>query len=100
MAERVHQLPKGREHALVSLAQECGQDVLADLLTPQVIPTVAAGQLGGVQVDPVRLMAAVHSITAGGDPLDAKLQAAFETGQIEGTDGVEIDERLTEGGGA
>jgi hypothetical protein len=90
--ERPHQLPERSEHTLIPFAQEGRQDVLADLIAPQVVAAIAAGQLGGIQVHPVGLVAADHAIAAGRDPLGTQVEPAFKAGEIEHAYGVEIDE--------
>src|SRR4051812_39460228 len=60
--ERHDQLAQRTENALVSLAEQRREDVLADLVAPEMIAAVAARHLGGVQVDPVSLGAAGDAV--------------------------------------
>src|SRR4051812_15082738 len=57
------QLAQRREHALVTFAQESGQDVLADLVAPEMISAIAARHSGGVEIHPVGLDATRDAIT-------------------------------------
>ena len=42
--EHAHQLAERGEHSLVALPEQRGQDVLADLISPEMVPAVAARQ--------------------------------------------------------
>src|SRR5699024_5856527 len=86
----VHQLPQRGQYALVSLAQQGGQDVLADLVAPEMITAVAAWKAGGIEVDPVGLFTASDVVPAGAGACRAKPKAALESIEIY-PDGVEID---------
>jgi hypothetical protein len=82
---------EGGEDAFIALAQQGGEDVLADLLSPQVVAAIAAGDAGGVQVHPVELFAPLDAIAAGADASGMELQAALQTVQIDASEGVEVD---------
>jgi hypothetical protein len=94
---RLNPLEKSRQRrqdALVPLTQECGQNVFADPLTPQVIAAVAAGVGGGVEVDPVILSSSGDAVAADADALTAKPEASLQTVEIDATRGVEVDQCL------
>src|SRR4051812_17163115 len=49
----LHEQPPQRFHdAVVSLSQKRRQDVLADLLAPQMVAAVAPGMRGGIEIHP------------------------------------------------
>src|SRR3954465_11324630 len=80
-----------RQHALVSFAQKCGQNVLADPLPPEVIAAVAARVRGGVQVDPMVLRPASDAIAAVADALTVEPEAPLQPIEVDATSGVEVD---------
>jgi hypothetical protein len=69
---------KGGEDALVTLAEQGSQDVLAHLLAPEVISAVAARQIAGVEIHPVSVRPTVDAESSwapsGGTKLEAPLQ--------------------------
>ena len=81
-----------RYDALVSLTQECGQDVFADLLTPQVIAAVAARVSIGVEVDPVVLSSSGDAVASVANSLTAKPDASLQTVEVNATCGIEVDQ--------
>jgi len=81
-----------RHDALVSLTQECGQNVFADLLTPQMIAAVAARVSIGVEVDPVILSAPGDAVASVADSLTAKPHASLQTVEVDATCGIEVDQ--------
>src|SRR3954447_5771207 len=84
--------PRQRRHdALVALTQECGQDVLADSLAPEVIAAVAARMRGGIEVDPMVLDTARDPVPAVADPLTAESKAPLQTVEVDASCGVEVD---------
>jgi len=80
-----------RQDALVPLTQECGQNVFADSLAPQVIATVAARVRGRVEVDPVILGSSHDAITAEADALTAESKTPLQSVEIDATGGIEVD---------
>jgi hypothetical protein len=91
---RMNSCEKSREcgeHALVPFTQECGQNVFADALTPEMVAAVAARVSGGVEVHPVILGSARDAIAAGADALTAEPEAPLQTVEVDATCGVEVD---------
>jgi hypothetical protein len=87
--KRAHQVMQGDDHPLVTFPQECGEDVFADLLAPEVIGAVTAGKVTGVQVDPVGLDPTFHPISPGPDAVRTKPKAPLQAARID-TGGVEV----------
>jgi hypothetical protein len=61
-----------RQDALVPLTQECGQNVFADSLAPQMVAAIAARVRGRVEVDPMILGSSRDAIAANADALTPK----------------------------
>jgi len=80
-----------RQDALVPLTQECGQNVFADPLAPQVIAAIAAWVRGGVEVHPVNLGSSGDTVPANADTFTTKAEASLEPVEIDATCGVEVD---------
>jgi hypothetical protein len=80
-----------RQDALVPLTQECGQNVFADSLAPQVIAAIAARVRGGIEVDPVILGSSGDAITAEADPLTAESETPLQSVEVDATRGIEVD---------
>ena len=59
------QIAQGSERPLVTYAQKGGENVLAGSLAPLMVAAIAAGNVGGKQVDPVRLGAPGDLIPTG-----------------------------------
>ena len=83
--------PQRREHVLISLAQEGGQDVLADPVPPEVISAVAARERGGVEVDPVRLRTSGNAIPPRPDSGGPQRETPLEAVQVHSPGGLEVD---------
>jgi hypothetical protein len=83
-----------RNDALVPLTQECGQNVFADSLTPEVIAAIAARVSRGVEVDPMILGSSCDAVASVAYSLTAKLDASLQTVEIDATDGIEVDQDL------
>lgn len=83
MAEVTDQAPECREHPLIALPEQGGEDVLAEMIAPDVVAAIAAGQAGGVEVNPMGLHPAGDAVPAGGYPLSLQLHAALEAGEID-----------------
>src|SRR5512133_1140939 len=77
------QSPQRAHDAIVPLAQQRGEDVLAQLLAPQVVAAVAARVRRRVQVDPVILRAARDAVAAESHALAVQLQAALEPLEVD-----------------
>ena len=88
--------PQSGEHPLIAFAQEGGEDVLADLLAPEMVAAVAPGQLCAEQVHPMSLDAARNPVAAGTDAVPFELEAALEARRIDGDSG-KVDGRLGHG---
>jgi hypothetical protein len=86
-AERVHD-------AVVALAQERGEDVLAQLLAPQMVAAIASRMRRRVQIHPVVVIAAGHVIPAVADTLAMQQQAPSQPRQIDAAHGVDVDRRF------
>lgn len=80
------------QHALVPLTQECGHDVFANAIAPQVVAAVAARMRGAVEVDPVVVGASGHAIPADADALTTEAKGPLEAVEIDTTRGVEVDQ--------
>jgi hypothetical protein len=78
------------ENPLIPFPKEGGEDVLADLLPPEMVTAVAARQVRGEQVHPMVVDAAGDPVPPGADTNGLELEAALETGQVDGNSG-EID---------
>ncbi len=85
--EGYDEAPQSGEHPLIAFAQEGGEDVLADLLAPEVVAAIAPGQLGAEQVHPMGLKAAGNPVAAGADAVPFELEAALEAPGIDGNSG-------------
>jgi hypothetical protein len=83
-----------RDDALVPFTQECGQNVFANLLTPQVIAAVAARVSVRVEVDPMILSPSGDAVASVAYALTMKPKASFQTVEIDATSGVEVDQCL------
>ena len=83
-----------RDDALVPLTQECGQNVFADPLTPEMIAAVAAGMSGRVEVDPVILSTSSDTVASGADPLTSEPEAPLQSIEIDAACGIEVDENF------
>jgi hypothetical protein len=91
---RLNPLEKSRQRrqdALVPLTQECGQNVFADSLAPQMIAAIAAWVRGGVEVDPVNLGSSRDTISTDADTLTAKPEAPLQSIEIDAARGIEVD---------
>jgi hypothetical protein len=75
----------------VSLAQQRGEDVLADLLAPQMVAAVATRMRGGVQIHPVIVRSAGHAIAAVTYPLAMQQETPPQPLQIDAAHGVDVD---------
>jgi hypothetical protein len=84
---------KGSEDPLVTLAEQPGQDVLAHPLTPEVIGAVTTRQVAGVEIDPVRVGAAVDAEPSGSGAGGTKLEAALQPVEVD-PDGFDVDSEL------
>jgi hypothetical protein len=85
------------EDPFVSLAEQGGQDVLADPLAPEVIGAVAPGEVGGVEVHPVAVLASIDAESARADPLGAEPEASLQAVEID-PDSFEVDCELGQAG--
>src|SRR4051794_31275645 len=81
-----------RDDALVPLTQECGQNVFADALTPQVIAAIAARVSRSVEVDPVDLGSPRDAVASNANPLTMKPEASLQPVEIDAARGIEVDE--------
>jgi hypothetical protein len=81
-----------RDDALVPFTQECGQNVFADSLTPQVIAAVAARVSIRVEVDPMVLGSSGDAVATVADSLTAKPDASLQTVEVDAAGGVEVDQ--------
>jgi hypothetical protein len=91
---RLNPLEKSRQRrqdALVPLTQECGQNVFADPLAPQMIAAIAAGVRGGIEIDPVILGSTCDTISANADTFTAKPEASLQSIEIDAARGIEVD---------
>jgi hypothetical protein len=91
---RLYPLEKSRQRrqdALVPLTQECGQNVFADSLAPQMIAAIAARVRGRVEVDPMILGSSRDAIATKADALTAKPETSLQSVEIDATRGVEVD---------
>jgi hypothetical protein len=89
------ELAQGGEHPLVAFAEKRGEDVLADLVAPEMVAAVAAGEAGGVEVDPMGLHPTCYPVPARANPGSPQVETALqavesdsaEGGKIKGRDG-------------
>jgi hypothetical protein len=89
------ELAQGGEHPLVSFAEKRGEDVLADLVAPEMVAAVATGEAGGVEVNPMGLRPTCYPVparsNAGSPQVETALQAveadSAPGGKIKGRDG-------------
>lgn len=86
----MHQAAEGHEHPLITLAEQGRQDVLAELVAPQMVAAITAGQARGVEIHPVGVVASCNAIAAGSDAPALKSKAALEAAVIDGNGG-EVD---------
>jgi hypothetical protein len=86
-AHRVH-------HPVMPLAQQCSEDVLAQLVAPQVIAAVAARVRRGVQVHPVVVLATGHVVPPIAHPLALQQEAPPQPVEVHPTHGIEVDLQL------
>jgi len=84
IAEATDQPAECGEHPLIAFPQQGREDVLADLLAPEVVAAIAAGQAGGVEVHPMGLKTTGDSVPPGAYPVSVQLQTALEAGEIDG----------------
>lgn len=88
--ERGDQTLERHEDPLIPLPEQRGQDVLAEPLAPQVVGTVAAWQVGGIEVHPVAVLASVDPEPARADPLGAEAKAPLQAVEID-ADSFDVD---------
>jgi len=88
--ERRDQFLKGGKDLLIPLSQQRGEDVLADLLAPQVVGTVAPRQVGGVEVHPVGVLAAGDAESARTNALGPEPEATLQAIEID-ADALDVD---------
>ena len=79
---------------LVPLAEQDGEDVLADAIPPKVVAAIAAREPASVQVHPVGLAAAPHLVPAAADATDAERERAFEPCGIDAAGGAGVPVRV------
>ena len=80
-----------RQDALVPLTQECGQNVFADPLAPQMIAAIAARVRSRIEVHPVNLGSSCDAIPAESDALTAEPEAPPQSIEVDTAGGVEVD---------
>jgi hypothetical protein len=83
-----------RHDAFVSLTQECGQNVFADPIAPQVVAAVAARVSACVEVDPVVLGPAGDTVASVPYAFTVKSETSLQPIEIDTTCGVEVDENF------
>ena len=88
-----HESAEGGDYLIVSFAQQCREDVLADLLAPEMVPAVAAGVVRGIEIHPVLVRAARHVVLAPADPMTRQQETSLEAVGIDDRLG-EVDRRL------
>jgi hypothetical protein len=86
-----HELAERGEHALVTFAQQGREDVLADLVAPEMVPAIAPRHAGGVEIDPVGLKTASDPITTRAHTRGVELQTALQTIQVDASERLKID---------
>ena len=94
LSRRFHALEQRSERPddrLIALAEEGGEDVLADPIPPEMVAAVAARNRCCVEVDPVIVVAAYHMVSAFADPPSFELEASFQPVQVNAAGPVEID---------
>ena len=79
------------DDALVPFPQERGEDVLADSLSPKVVPAIAARMRRRVEIHPVLVTSAGYAVPALCHALTAEAETALQTAQVDAASGVEID---------
>ena len=85
---------KRADDGVVPFAEQGGQDVLADLVPPQVIAAVTPRYGGGVEVDPMIVVAAYDVVSAFTDTPSFELEASFQPVEVDPTSSFEIDCRV------
>src|SRR5207253_710075 len=88
------QLPERVHDAVVSFTQQRREDVLADLLAPQMVAAVASRVRGGVEIHPVIVLPAGDVIAAVTHPLSMQQETPPQPLQIDATSGVDVDLRF------
>jgi hypothetical protein len=74
---------KSSEDSLVTLPEQRGQEMLAHLLAPEMIGAVTPRQIAGVEIDPVRVGAAVDAELSRAGAGGTKGEAALQTVEID-----------------
>jgi hypothetical protein len=90
-AQALDDIAECSHHALISLSQKRGENVLADPLAPQVIAAVAARVKRRVEIDPMILGATGKMIPAFANAIGLERQTALEASDINAACHFEID---------
>ena len=88
------QLAQSHEYPLVTLTQERGENVFADPVAPEMVAAVAARMAGGIEIDPVMVRTAGHTVAARCGSRGMQLEAALEPIGAHAAGSLEINGRL------
>ena len=76
---------------VVAFAEQRGENVLADPLAPDVIAAITPRDRGGIEVDPVGVVASDYVVPSVSDSLPVEGEGSFETVEVNAAGGGEVD---------
>jgi hypothetical protein len=82
-AEGQDQIADRGEDAFIALPEQGGEDVLADLVAPEMVATVTAGHIGRVEIHPVDLVATLDPVPPRADVRSVELKTALQAIRID-----------------
>ena len=89
-----HALEQGAKRAddgVVTFAEQRSEDVLADPLAPDVIAAITPRDRGGIEVDPVGMVASDYVVLSVTNTPPVEFERSFESVEINAAGGGEID---------
>jgi hypothetical protein len=78
-------------HAIVAFPEQCGENVLAKLITPHVIAAIAPWVVRCIEIHPMLLAATAYEVTPYAYALALQEQATAEAAEIDATCGIDIE---------
>jgi hypothetical protein len=83
VAEGQDQIADRGEDALIALPEQGGEDVLADLVAPEMVATITPRHVGRVEIHPVDLLATLDPVPPRADVRSVELQTALQAIRID-----------------